>query len=35
MFDSLTIQDAKPIMWLKRVFAFVIAVRGMVLKVRR
>jgi len=24
MFDSLTIQDAKPIMWLKRVFAFVI-----------
>jgi len=25
MFDSLTIQDAKPIMWLKRVFAFVIA----------
>jgi len=26
MFDSLTIQDAKPIMWLKRVFAFVIVV---------
>ena len=25
MFDSLTIQDVKPIMWLKRVFAFVIA----------
>jgi hypothetical protein len=26
MFDSLTIQDAKPIMWLKRVFVFVIVV---------
>ena len=26
MFDSLTIQDARPIVWLRRVFAFVIAV---------
>jgi hypothetical protein len=26
MFDSLTIQDARPILWLKRVFAFVIVV---------
>jgi hypothetical protein len=26
MFDSLTIQDARPIVWLRRVFAFVIVV---------
>jgi len=26
MFDSLTIQDARPIVWLKRVFVFVIVV---------